>query len=167
MSAPIIAADLRLRRRVLLSIVLMVVMGGLVLWRLDAYLDALVILKKTDPHGVAQHVSRLLLLLAACTALLTVSLAGVLSYMALQVLSSGQYPPPGMRVIRDTQLRTGSRATALAQVGLVLAAAVLLCGLGASVVLMRVSQDFRLPYPGPIQEAAGGARLSGSLPPLA
>ena len=86
------------------------------LWRLDAYLDALVILKKTDPHGVAQHVSRLLLLLAACTALLTVSLAGVLSYMALQVLSSGQYPPPGMRVIRDTQLRTGSRATALAQV---------------------------------------------------
>ena len=51
MSDPIIAADLRLRRRVLLSIVLVTVGGGLVLWRLDAYLDALVILKKTDPHG--------------------------------------------------------------------------------------------------------------------
>src|SRR5438034_6363567 len=125
MPAPIIAADLRLRRRVLLCVVLMVVVGGLMLWRVDVYLNALVILKSTDLHQVAQHVSRLLLLLAACTALLTVSLAGGLSYTALQVLRSGQYPPPGMRVIRDTRLRTGSKATALAQVGLVLAAVIL------------------------------------------
>src|SRR5205823_13951381 len=89
---------------------------------------------------------------------------GVLSYTALQVLRSGQYPPPGMRVIRDTRLRMGSRAIVLAQVGLVLAAVILLCGLGASVLLMRVSQDPRLQYPGPVREAVGGARLSGSLP---
>ena len=60
------------------------------------------------------------------------------------------------------RLRTGSSTTVLAQVGLVLGAIILLCGLGASVLLVRVSQDPRLRYLGPVQEAAVGGEYVGT-----
>src|SRR5439155_3556364 len=73
-------------------------------------------------------------------------------YFSGKVLRSGQFPPPGMRVILDTRLRTGRAARLVALVGITLAVAVVVAGLWLSTRMVWVWRGHGLRYlPGPIQ----------------
>src|SRR5262249_17697172 len=93
-------------------------------------------------------------LLAVGIALLTGLLAGIVSYLAVRVLKTGQYPPPGMRVMQDTKLRTGKEARGTAILALTLAALVLLGGMGLSGMLLWASRDLSAGPRSPRLEAA-------------
>ncbi len=65
-----------------------------------------------------------MLLLRWSLRIVFVALAGMGAYLILlarRTLRSGQYPPPGMKVTRDTKLRTGNQAKGVALSLIVLA----------------------------------------------
>jgi len=65
---------------------------------------------------------RLLWLVAGLLSLTAVGGALFLVRLAARVLRSGRYPPPGALLLRDTALRTGARASAVAWLGFACAA---------------------------------------------
>jgi hypothetical protein len=137
----IIRADFRVRARVLIAIVLCTLLGVLAIVADDTYVDQLMALYPTAPQLAIVKIQRFVVVLASVTTLLAFGLAGVLGYLCFRVLRSGQYPPPAMKVLRDTPLQTGRSALLRALVGLLLAGLILGCGLGASMLLVRAASD--------------------------
>jgi hypothetical protein len=150
---PIIQADPQVRRRVLAGLVLSTLIGVVAVVAADAYVNQLVALLSITPHRAVIQIQRFAIILATVILLLTSALSGVLGYFSLRVLCSGQYPPPGMKVLRDIPLQTGKSAACRALAALVLAIAVLGSGIGASLLLMRAAYDPRLHRPRPRWQA--------------
>ena len=65
---------------------------------------------------------------AVGSGLLLSGLAALLASFAVRVLRSGRVPPPGMRVVWTTRLRTGASASLIAGASLALAVGLLLGG---------------------------------------
>ena len=151
MRETILPADHSLRRQTFLWGVLLAVLGIVGIRYLASYLDGLTALQLTDPQRAAEKYTRLLLLLAAGDALIACSLGGVLIYFSCRVLRSGQFPPPGMRVIQDTRLRTGSGARFVAVAALALAGVIVVAGLWVSARMVWAVRGRDLLSPGPIQ----------------
>ena len=100
-------ADLRLRRAADLSFAALVVACALSLWALQGWLAGMA-------HAASPVAQRQLL--GAFTGLIGVScvlvltLAAYLRRTGARVLAAAHFPPPGMRVIRDTTIVQGSAA---------------------------------------------------------
>jgi len=150
----VIPADTRLRTQVIVWGTCTLVLGLACILYLNTYLDALTALHTAAPQLAAEQIQRLFFLLAIGIALLTGLLAGIVSYLAVRVLKAGQYPPPGMRVIRDTKLKTGREAKFTAIIAMTLTALALLCGIGLSGMLLWASHDLGREYRSPRLEAA-------------
>ena len=115
-------ADPRLRVRVLLCMMLVAALGAAAILYLDAYLTelhTLVFEAKPEALDRARHaVFALLALIAAGGALFSLYLGRI----SWRTLRSERYPPPGTRVISDTEVHRGLEARRRGQAGLVLAA---------------------------------------------
>jgi hypothetical protein len=140
----IIRADCHVRARVLIALVLCTILGVIAFVAGDTYVEQLMTLSTTAPQLAIAKIRHFVVVLASVVMLLALGLTGVLGYLSLQVLRSGQYPPPGMKVLRDTPVQTGSRATRRAVVGMLLAVLALCGGLSASMLLIRAAYDLRL-----------------------
>lgn len=140
MPPPLISADPQLRARLLVWGTCVVGMGIGCLFFLKGRLDRLAALSTAAPELAAEQFQRLAVRVAALLLVLTGAVGSLGSYLALRILRTGQYPPPGLRVVRDTPLRTGRPARRVALLLGTLAALVFLGGLGLSVVLWRVTQ---------------------------
>jgi len=109
MDTDLIPADKALREKVILFLVI-VVLASLVLEpHFKAYMDQMSQLSKEDPDLAFE---KTMLLLKWSLRTVFVALVGMGAYLILlarRTLRSNQYPPPGMRVIRETRLRTGNQ----------------------------------------------------------
>jgi hypothetical protein len=135
MQPPTIPADLRLRTHLLVWGARVLVIGAGGLLALLAYLNTLAALYPAAPELAAARFHRLTLLVAGVLVVLTSGVAGLCSFLAMRILHTGHYPPPGMHVIRETPLRTGRPARRVAFLLWALAVVVFLCGMGLSVAL--------------------------------
>jgi len=110
MDTDLIPADKVLRKKVILFL-LVVILASIVLEpHFKAYMHQVSQLSKKDPELALE---KTMLLLKWSLRLVFLSLLGMGVYLivlARRTFRSGQYPPPGMRVIRDTRLRTGNQA---------------------------------------------------------
>jgi cytochrome bd-type quinol oxidase subunit 2 len=110
MDTDFIPADRELRKKVILFL-LIVILASIVLEpHVRAYMDQMNQLSKKDPELALE---KTMLLLKWSLRVVFLSLVGMGAYLILlarRTLRSGQYPPPGMRVIRDTRLRKGNQA---------------------------------------------------------
>jgi hypothetical protein len=111
-----IPADKRLRKTaiIVLSLIVVGLMASspylnsrLAEWR-EAAAD--------QPEAALSRFSSLFQWLLGLTALLVSAASVYLIVIAVRVLKADRYPPPGLRVIRDTPLRTGRQARITAYV---------------------------------------------------
>jgi heme/copper-type cytochrome/quinol oxidase subunit 3 len=119
MPEELIRADNSLRKKTIVLLVIFVL--GLMLLspylnnRLAAWRQA----AADNPETALARYSALFQWLLGITALLVSAASLYLMVVAVRVLKTEQYPPPGLKVLRDTRLQTGRRARITAYVLLV------------------------------------------------
>ena len=124
----IVPADPKQRRLALLAVVAIVIGGVVALWWLDRRLDGIDRLVEENLPAAAE---RALSLVVKALVVMGVSLVGMglyLFWLGVQINRAGQFPPPGMKVIRNTVVRTGPRARLLANLALVSSLLAVLAG---------------------------------------
>jgi hypothetical protein len=122
-------ADPHLRRRAIAGAVITTLVGVISLLWFRGYLRGLEALATASPQLALQKLSpirRILIALMLCS---STTLAGVLAYIALRIIATGQWPPPGWLVLWETPTRTGRQATAVVALLLILAVASLVFGI--------------------------------------
>lgn len=118
---------LRTKTLAVLGMVCLLAVAGVLL--LDAYFKRLQILAQHDVQLAAEKmraVAEPLFMGVGAGAILAGLWAGV---VAVRVLRSGRFPPPGMRVTRDTPVVTGRNAELRGVAGLVLGLMLIVLGL--------------------------------------
>lgn len=139
MSAPILPADKTLRTKTLCWSALLIVLGLVGIWSLMVYLDELAALQAIDPQLPAERYSRLLFLFGIASVLIASTAGGLLGFIFCKALRAEQFPPPGIRLLWDTRLRTGQEARRIALAGLAVAVVIVLSGIGFGAVMVRIA----------------------------
>jgi hypothetical protein len=126
-------ADPAFRRLAIVALVASMCAGALLLAALERNRGALVDWVRADP---ARSLERIELILAVFAVLLLaplVAIAGYLSLLGRRAVLAQEFPPPGVRVIRDTPIIIGGQAVSrgrwLQGVAVMLTAASLVMGL--------------------------------------
>jgi uncharacterized BrkB/YihY/UPF0761 family membrane protein len=110
MNQDIVPADKDLRRKFLFFLIFSVIAILFAAPYFNDYMQQIKQISKENPDLAARK-AMFLLKISLGFVFLTLVTTGIYSVIiARKVLKSGQYPPPGMRVIRDTKLRTGRQA---------------------------------------------------------
>jgi len=116
-----IPADPALRRQLMMVVIAALVLGGLYFGYLFAEIETVRSAAQPDLGGLTTQLYWMSLSLVGAAAALCVYLI----VSGLRVFSSGQFPPPGTRVARDTRVRRGGRASLMATGGILLGLSVL------------------------------------------
>ena len=124
----IIRADPRARKTAMAVSVAILLLAAALLWCLRAYQKAVLDAARwNQPAAVAKALR--LADTAACLGGLGLLAAGVwFARLAVRIGRSGRFPPPGMKVIRDTPLRTGVKARAMSRAAFASAGVLILAG---------------------------------------
>jgi hypothetical protein len=130
MQHQIVPADKRLRRLTFLTAVLLGLLGFAALWMLSGHLGLIETLAKQDLRAAEEKVLRLAAITLWMGGLALVGMGGWLWRLGRRINLAGCYPPPGMKVIRDTRVRTETQARALANLA---EAAALICVIAGTV----------------------------------
>jgi hypothetical protein len=110
MEQDVVQADKELRRKFILFLILFAMIVILVEPTLNRYIEEI---KQTSEKNPGLAFKKSVVALKVSLGLVSFLLLIVGIYfiaLARRTFKSGQYPPPGMRVIRNTRLRTGTRA---------------------------------------------------------
>jgi cytochrome bd-type quinol oxidase subunit 1 len=119
------------RRKVVILVLIIGVLGFAATLGIEEYLEGVLELSKEEPHRAIAKLGVALKLTAGVTSLSLILLAAWIARLSLKTHKSGRFPPPGAKVIRDTKVVLGPRAHRRARVGFFLAAAAVA---GAAVV---------------------------------
>ena len=114
--------------------------GALLLIAFNRYRTPLSDWVLADPRSSAQRVKLLLLLPAALLLAPLLALAGYLWVLGGKVVRAREFPPPGLRVIRDTPIVTGERAVSRGRLLKVLALGCCIACAVLAVLLWRLGQ---------------------------
>jgi heme/copper-type cytochrome/quinol oxidase subunit 2 len=110
MDQDIIPADKELRKKIIIFIVFVTIVAIVTEPYIKGYLDQIEQLSKKDPELAFKKSMFILKVALGFVSLSLLSMGVYFVLLARKTLRSGQYPPPGMRVIRNTRLRTGTQA---------------------------------------------------------
>jgi len=110
MNQDIVPADKNLRKKFFIFLGLSVIAVLIVVPYFNGYLEQIKQAFKENPEVAFKKSMFVLKATLSFVSLLLVMTGIYLMVLARRTLRSGQYPPPGMRVIRDTWLRTGTQA---------------------------------------------------------
>jgi hypothetical protein len=110
MSQDIVPADKEFRKRFIVFLMLIVIVFVVTILSMKSYLDQMEQLRREDPGLAGKKVVLLLKWWMGLGSLPILGLAVYQIILARRVLKSGRFPPPGMKVIRDTKIQTGAKA---------------------------------------------------------
>lgn len=135
----VLRADPAARRQAMLLLLAVVLLGTPLLWLLDRNRDAIAgwIVSASNDGGVLP-----MLALFAVLALPAWILGGYLARLGARSLRAGQFPPPGMRVVRDTPVRTGGAGRSTAVALCVLGGLVAFTGTALPVAIVWLLREF-------------------------
>ncbi len=126
MHQTIIPADKKLRKKIILFLVLVTIALILSESYFEDYLDQIEQQSEKDPDLAFRKILFLFKLCVGVVSLLLLGMGGYLIHLARRTSKSGQYPPPGMKVIRDTGVRTGDKAKSITTLMMVSSAILIL-----------------------------------------
>jgi len=107
-------ADPRARRLAMAAAVVMFAAGGVLLWLLEGRLRAIRQMVQQNPAAAAQQAVQIAGWVAWAGGAGMVGLGVWLWRLGRRINRTGRFPPPGMKVVRDTPVRTGPQARNLA-----------------------------------------------------
>jgi hypothetical protein len=103
----IIRADRVLRRLTLIGVVVVLLAGVVALVYTGSFLDDMKALARLSPSQAAARVGLVLKLVAIGAGVIPIAVGAYLTRVAMLTWRSGEFPPPGTRVLRDTTVTTG------------------------------------------------------------
>ena len=127
-------ADPVARRRLVLIVACEVVLGALLILALE-YSRTIV----RDPAELARRLWLVFSLLAVLLVASPIAFAVYLWSVGTRILRAGEFPPPGVRVIRDTPILSGAAAVARGRGFKALAAALAVAAAILGIFLWRVA----------------------------
>ena len=139
MEDEIVRADNRLRRRVQWLAGFVTVGGLITLAILYSNLRGINDLADEDLDAAVDQAVRLATVIGWITGLSFVGIGVWFLRLARRIRRSGRFPPPGMKVIKDTPVKTGTRARLIANLALATGLASALLGAGAAWWLCRLA----------------------------
>lgn len=110
MNDSVMHADKKLRKQLLVLILLLIPAGLFLIQILSANVEDIKTLAATDIDQAVAKLRNLVTIFAVANAVFSVAFGLYAVSIAIRILKSEQFPPPGMRVIRDTRIRTGKKA---------------------------------------------------------
>jgi len=153
-SAPILLADKKLQTKALRWAALLSVLGLIGIRYLILYLDTLNALQVTDPQLTARKYSRILFFFGVANMLIASGAGGTLGFIFYKALRAEQFPPPGIKLMWDTKLRTGKETRRIAIAGVAIAIVLILCGISLGVVMSSIARTPIFGHAGPFLEAS-------------
>ena len=130
MDCQIIPADKKHRRLVILAAVLITVLGLLAVGILQGHLGKIEKLAERDPRAAEEEVFRLAVIALWVGGPSVVGMGGWFWWLGRRINLGGRFPPAGMKVVKQTRVRTGAEARALANLAQAIA---LLCVVAGTV----------------------------------
>lgn len=125
----IIRADTTLRTVTLIGVAVVLVLGAIALVYTESFLHDMKALAQESPSRAAARVGLVLKVLAVGMSVIPVAVGAYLSRVAVLTWRSGEFPPPGTRVLRDTTVTTGPSSRRWAMVAFLLAMVLLAGGI--------------------------------------
>jgi hypothetical protein len=110
MDEKIVLADKKFRKQFIVFLILIIVVFVVLIVNLKSYLDQAVQQSRESQDMLFRKTIFLLKWWMGLGALPILGFWVYQIFLARRILKSGQFPPPGMRVIRDTMIQTGTRA---------------------------------------------------------
>lgn len=132
-------ADPRLRRLAVFSCTALFVVGSLALWAFQSWLA---VVAQAEPSVAQRQLLTAFAFLMGATLVMLLALSVFLWRVGARVRAAAQYPPPGMRVLRDTAVLRGVAAHQRAAVIQGIAVALVLCSVGLVGVTWRFYSAF-------------------------
>ena len=114
MEDEIVPADKNHRRLALVTALLLTILGLVALGILHGYLGKIQELAKDNPRAAEEKVLRLATTVLWIGGLGLVGMGAWFWRLGRRINLAGRYPPPGMKVVKQTRVRTGARARTLA-----------------------------------------------------
>jgi len=108
----IVKADKKFRVQVFITMLILLPFCALLYYYFHQNLQKIAFIENPE-EGMAR-VQNLIFWVASTNALISSVLATYLMLLVVRTLINGQYPPPGMRVIKDTNIRSGIKAKLMA-----------------------------------------------------
>lgn len=105
-----VRADKSLRKKLILFLILFTIVVIVIEPTLNRYIEQIKETSKKDPELAFKKSMVALKVSLGLVSFLLLMTGVYFIALARRTFKSGQYPPPGMRVIRDTRLRTGTQA---------------------------------------------------------
>lgn len=110
MNQDIVPADKSLRKRFIIFFILFTIAVILIAPYFNDYMEHIKQISKENPELAFKKSMFMLKLTLGIVSFLLLMTGVYFIILARRTFKSGQYPPPGMRVIRNTRLRTGAQA---------------------------------------------------------
>ena len=140
----VIRADPTLRMLTLAGVVVVVVAGVVALAFTESFLRDMTELARESPEVAAARVGFAFKLVALSAAVIPVAVGVYLARVAILAWRSGEFPPRGTRVLRDTVVTTGPRSLRWALLALLVALLLLLGGIGIPLVAWNLVEGLSL-----------------------
>lgn len=134
-------ADPRLRRLMFVWLMFGFFIGILIILSFKNWQVELELLFRSDPRKAEELLARFLKWFAILNAFLIMGLAFWIWRFSRKISASGRFPPPGISVIRDTEIKTGAAAAKYAIAGYFLASFFLVLS-GLMVFVMEKFRNF-------------------------
>jgi hypothetical protein len=135
-------ADPVVRRRMLFLVAFAAVVGALLIFVLERYRVPLRDWILADPELSAQRLRMIIMLLAVLLLAPLIGFAVYLWSLGGRILRTREFPPPGLRVIRDTRVISGEAAVSRGRQLKLLAVGCLVAGFALSLLLWRLASLF-------------------------
>lgn len=110
MDQDMVRADKSLRKKLILFLILFTIVVILIEPTINRYIEQIKETSEKDPELAFKKSMVALKVSLGLVSFLLLMTGVYFIALARRTFKSGQYPPPGMRVIRDTRLRTGTQA---------------------------------------------------------
>jgi hypothetical protein len=123
-----VPADPRLRKRAITFVSTTLLVGFVLLYFFQGFLREIEALATASPQLAFEKLNSIRAAVRTVTLVSATALACLLGYGSFSVYRTGQWPPPGWRVVYNMPIRTGRQATAVAVFMLLLALAALVYG---------------------------------------